>query len=1012
MPSRPRAPFVWLILGVFAMAGAVLLLFLLNRNPATTLDLSGAGESDRTESAAAVAARQKTGGPTETTQSRTAAPAQPGPASREQEFDERYRRALAGIRGRILRHDQAPLADFPVEALLISTTPFVPTLETQMGVEEPHPGLRVASARTDPEGRFLLSPIQPRCFHVLVLGAGTSRARVHLVDRSSAPGEVVDLGDIVLAQGAILTGTVVDQDGTPVPDARVWVADFPAIVFSVGLSWLTPEGGVCFKEPTGAGGLMVLPFPAWLTEILRSPPLAEAVTGPTGEFRLEDVRPGRPSLWIRKPGLIPLVHGPVAAEVGKERKLGRLTMQGGEEATGRVVDARGAGVAGAQVMIGPVAALGLPLSFLRPLPATDANGGFTVDCLGREKIQLVARRQDGDPWTCSKPLSPDDTLVVQLEEGASVRVFATSTRDGALPSVKFRLTPDNPLGSVRGVLPSLLLGQRAVRQEDQSFRITGLGKGAWRLVGFADGHVPAGQSFTVEEQQQEPVVRLELTPGFPGRITVLEDSTSEPVACARVLVQGEAFGGSGKLLAEDNIPLDLGMTGRNGELAVACLPAGTHHVFVRHPQFGQKHAVLTVPGEALVVRMDACGQVAGMVTQDGAPPAETCTLSLELLREGDKSPVTDPPLLAFTAPDGSFHFGGVAPGKYRVEAMDRIVKFASITDVIKAAELDENSPRASAEVQVVAGREAKVTLDLQKPRETGPTGRIVGEVTVNNVPRAGLVVSAQANRRHRAVTDAAGRFELDQVGAQPQVWLTIADEESDVLGTERTLLTTMLAVKEGQTAEVRLAIETGDVRGRVTVAADGSPAAGVGVFASAVPGEGKPKEGESSGAQYVVITDDKGRFEIKGIAAGTYAFGVHHEGFAKKPSRPVVVRRGEAGDEVRLELIPAVTVAGTVEIEGGGKDLNWQWVHFQPTEGDANLEGKGGQVESGRFECGGLAPGKYQVHFYTDAQSFEPVALTVTGNMTGVHLKFVRAKPPVPPAEGNKEKEKEDVKER
>src|SRR5262249_11397269 len=160
--------------------------------------------------------------------------------------------------------------------------------------------------------------------------------------------------------------------------------------------------------------------------------------------------------------------------------------------------------------------------------------------------------------------------------------------------------------------------------------------------------------------------------------------------------------------------------------------------------------------------------------------------------------------------------------------------------------------------------------------------------------------------------DAAGRFAMEGVRAGEHVWVSIRDKDDNDPTDNRTLLSRQITVKEGETAEVKLAIETGHLRGCVVMAADGKPVRGVLVIANRLAADGKEQDGaEASGC--TAITDDQGRFRMENVQTGGYGFGIHHEGYAKKASRSVQVRRGQDSEEVRIEIITALTVAGTVE---------------------------------------------------------------------------------------------------
>ena len=71
------------------------------------------------------------------------------------------------------------------------------------------------------DGTFAIHSVQPGTWGVIVLGPGT--ARQVITDVHVADGKTTDLGDIVLARGAKISGHVTDTSGAPVVGARVQI---------------------------------------------------------------------------------------------------------------------------------------------------------------------------------------------------------------------------------------------------------------------------------------------------------------------------------------------------------------------------------------------------------------------------------------------------------------------------------------------------------------------------------------------------------------------------------------------------------------------------------------------------------------------------------------------------------------------------------------------------------------------------------------------------------------------
>jgi protocatechuate 3,4-dioxygenase beta subunit len=978
MTARSSRSFVWLLAGAAALAAGIVLLLTLTATPADPggFELPGAAPATRAAAPAQAVAqsRRERPEPAARRQAEPAAAVRAAPG-----FDERYLGALAGLRGRIVVKDRGPLAGLPVDLFRASAMPFLPALDSVLGALEP-PAIRVGSVRTEADGRFSFAALQPRSFHVLQLGAGTGRATVRIVDRSPGPGEVIDLGDIELPLGATLTGVLTDEDGAPVEGARVCVADFPAVAFSAGLAWLDPDGALLLRN-VPAPGTKVIAFPAWAVELERNSPLPEATTDAEGAFRLEGVPPGRPSIWVRRPGLVPLVHGPVASEDGKEKKLGTLVMKRGATISGQVVDGSGTGVAGIEVLAGPVGLAMVPLTFLRPCGETDAKGRFEIGCVGREKLMVVARRAPGDPWVSEGPLEPDDQIVLRIEEPGSIRVLAVAPGGAApVPDASVSVVAATEFTEFPGIARELGLAQRATAAEDGSIRITGLRAGEYRVLVQAPGHVAAGEKVKVDGPG-ERLVRVELPRQVTGKIVVVEDATSEPVAFADVVARTTAIPHAG--LVPRGLPFRIGTTDAAGEVSVSGLPAGSHPVHVAHPRYGVVPATLVLPGAPLTVRMPAAGSVAGVLTRNGMPPGEPYVIALEQRHSID----LDPPVLTWTDADGHFWFRGVAPGSYSVTVMPHLSRITSITDAMKLTEFDDRE-HARGNVQVTAGQEAHVTLNLEGAGAGGPTGRITGQVFVNGMPAAGLQVNSWSRRRVRATTDAAGRFELKDVRAGEHIWLSISDGRGDE-GMSRHLASRSLQVKEGETVDIQISVQTGHFRGRAIMAHDGSPVAGLPISAS----RQQTEAGGQDSSHYQVTTDETGRFSVRDCVTGRYLLSVQSEERTLTEAVWVDVRPGEESSEVELRLIAGFKVSGVVEfVPPLEKRAEWQWIHFQGREGGA--QGKGAQIgDGGRFEVTALAPGKYDAHVYASEQGQrETVEVEVTGTMTGLHLKFGPAK--------------------
>jgi len=227
--------------------------------------------------------------------------------------------------------------------------------------------------------------------------AASKIADADLSDRS----ERKDL-ELVLEIAGTIAGTVVDDNGAPVPE--VAVNAFPDVLRGASQDGLAlaglssaitggdgaftirglPDGSYRLWAARGASGRgmwghqataartgdkgvrIVLSAPGTLTGQLALPgsgaaPAVASVSiglqsSPAvgGGFRVEDIEPGSYDVVVRGLEFAELVRGDVKIEPGKVTDLGTVTVPRGRRVTGVVVDAAGAPVAGAQVKVGAI----------------------------------------------------------------------------------------------------------------------------------------------------------------------------------------------------------------------------------------------------------------------------------------------------------------------------------------------------------------------------------------------------------------------------------------------------------------------------------------------------------------------------------------------------------------------------------------------------------------------------------------------------------------------------------
>ncbi|MEQ8766272.1 MAG: sigma-70 family RNA polymerase sigma factor [Planctomycetota bacterium] len=119
--------------------------------------------------------------------------------------------ASAEIRGRLLAPDGSAVSG--VELLLHGR----PATQDRLAEHGEPDGWTDPVVETDEEGRFILRLDPPGAYRFELKGHRDGFVPVTWRWMEIAPSQSIDLGDIVLAKGGTITGTVIDEHGVPIP---------------------------------------------------------------------------------------------------------------------------------------------------------------------------------------------------------------------------------------------------------------------------------------------------------------------------------------------------------------------------------------------------------------------------------------------------------------------------------------------------------------------------------------------------------------------------------------------------------------------------------------------------------------------------------------------------------------------------------------------------------------------------------------------------------------------------
>ncbi|MBM3991595.1 MAG: carboxypeptidase regulatory-like domain-containing protein [Planctomycetes bacterium] len=346
----------------------------------------------------------------------------------------------------------------------------------------------------------------------------------------SAPALVRGAQQPELVRGVELTGRVVDEAGAPLALVRVRGDDGP---FDGLRSWLGFEGEPA-DEREGAG------------REARS----RATTDEDGRFSLRVSRAGDVGLRFRASAYAPL-DVERAVPSGEAFDAGTFTLIAGPVLSGRVVDSRGVGVAGAKLARVRAAESGAVLVFAvegggpgEPLGQTRADGSFELDILPAGELELSVESPDAPTLHYKvegalRPHERRDGLVLRLESGSQISGVALGVPEGTIDVLRVFASPRRAAGELER--PESRAEPRSARlAQDGSFALRGVRPELSYDISLRlyEGENPLGfaprMSRRVEARAGDRGIRLEYQGDSALVFTVVDARTKAPVEQFRV----------------------------------------------------------------------------------------------------------------------------------------------------------------------------------------------------------------------------------------------------------------------------------------------------------------------------------------------------------------------------------------------------------------------------------------------------------------------------------------------
>lgn len=972
-----NSPKLWLILLAVVLAGAAT--FFLLRDEQTALP--DAGLPSEPVAADPSAVTTPTAEPPAEQPAREAVQTRDAAATGTETIaDPEIRAALAGFTGRVLNHDKTPAAETRVLLYRFDVDALLGDVEDVLGQVTRAPDVDAGEASTDADGRFTIRGVWPRSMYLLYAGVGTDNPTPRVVERTPGTGELLDLGDIVLRNGAILTGQLVDEEGKGVGGAEVRVVDIPAqFMQMVPFERFHPEGAIIVRESSTE---LVVDMPDWVAERFAQLPIPTARTASDGTFRVTGIEPGTNFMVATHSGYAPLAKPGLSLKAGIEKDVGTVTIREGEEAWGVVVDQSGQPVPDAEVLVGQAGAIGR-IYFAHPSVRSNAEGEFSLLGFKAGKIVAAARREPGDPWVLEGPHPITADLQVTLPSTFALTVRLTSSTGAPIGDPEFKLVGGaegaGALEMARfGFVEAVGIDASMERTEDGRFVFRDLLAGQYSLMTHSPGHAVAVTEFEITRDHEETI---QLEPDA-GLVVVVHGPHNQPIRSAAVYCQSRAQRG--------DMPIPFGRTPASGKLALTGMPRGEVEISARHPKYGWAHAEAHVPGPEVVLKFESPGALTGILTEAGdvPTPGEWTVMVNRQRAGGPRRAMPEMPRLSIPNAEGEFSLEGLSPGQYRVEVMETLGQFTSpgtFMQTMMGGFMFEDRPEA--EVVIVSGQTSHVALDTEVAEEPidGPSALITGSVMINGQPGTGLVVGGWSQRRVQTEVDASGLFDLGRV-AEGHLYLTLYEPNSQDSFSPfggHTLWSRNIEVEGNKDVNLDIQVSTGTLEGHVSDP-DGNLASGVQVQAMGVLTDASGSSGENAAtANFVAMTDENGRFQFERIPLGTYSVRAQDESRGLGSAEAVPVNAGLQTVDIRL--LSTVTVSGTVDLTAFAQKPDSMWLTFN-TVNENSFGGQWSEVEDGAFTVDNLAPGKYRVSMWVnyrgerESESFEHDGTIVVAN--------------------------------
>jgi len=773
---------------------------------------------------------------------------------------------------------------------------------------------------TDEEGRF----------HLDAAPAGIS-IQVNVLHDDYAPGlsEKIKLAPgsrkditIVLEEGGVISGRVVNESDEPVSNARI------------------------SSRPDKSLLDMAVSTLSWTEQIRR------ATTDEEGRYRLTGIDGSGDAMVVE-----------VKHEAYMDDKQKGVQVASGEETTVDFILERGGHLTGfviAQATGEPVPGAALRLRKISPFTmefetyhtASETNGYFRFDGLKEGPYDFEASAPGYAVFKMDNIAPFTEGMQVELSSAGVVtgRVIA-----GGVPAEQFTIrliahAANTRMGGAFG------MGNMGQSEDEESFapleggifRMENVEPGAYVVEARASGFAPAKTEPVEVLSGEETPVSLSLTPGGIISGIVVAKTGDGPIANA-VVYLGEAQFLAGIVNLQDEDNMTSAKTDKEGRFQLNDVTSGTYYLTCTHQDYmtAVVKKIRVISGQetsGVEIALSTGGILEGHVWDPANRPQEGVQVMIF-------SPGGDVGKRGSTDEEGFYRIQGLASGQYMAMKMGGAV-----------AEDAPNSLFGGFRFMNVTITEGETT-ELNFGAERGV--RMYGKVLTAGVPAPNMMIQASqyggggaGMDMRMATADAQGDYEIaDLRTGKYRVQIMGHGQHGGASSKDVT-------IPNVTDFHYDIHLEQGAISGTVVSVDKGNPVAGAMVYLT-LEETGTAGTLESEMKTSMVATSISGGFRFQNLGAGSYRLQAGAQGYGQIIINGITLGLGEDKSGLDIRLEESLEITGSVRTgEGAAVAAAQLMVRTSGTHQLVILRGEGGSLstkQDGTFTISGLEAGDYDV---------------------------------------------------